>query len=113
MTEKQGMQSVLKLISDIMSTDSAYEVTDSVPVYEGHVISNGVHKIRQGGRMSIGSEAFRCTKALFQAMMLGIDIHEAIFHPIKMYNVDIRSDNHVVLSGENAMFPGLSDCKTK
>ena len=55
--------------------------------------------------ITIGSERFRCSEALFQPSMMGLEsvgIHETTFNSIMKCDVDIRKDlySNIVLSGE-------------
>jgi len=65
-----------------------------------------------GKNVKIGSERFRCTEALFQPSLLGLDmggVQHMAFKSIMSCDLDIRKAlfENVVLSGGNTCYPGF------
>ncbi|KAN0033929.1 hypothetical protein ACTFIV_000408 [Dictyostelium citrinum] len=72
------------------------------------------YQLPDGQVITIGNERFRCTEALFQPSIIGLEcdgIHETIFKSIMMCDIDIRKHMYanIILSGGNTMFPGIID----
>ena len=64
--------------------------------------------------ITVGNERFRCTEALFQPSLLGLEtpgIHEMTFNSIMKCDLDIRRDMfcNTVMSGGSTMFRGLTE----
>ncbi|VDM59589.1 unnamed protein product [Angiostrongylus costaricensis] len=67
-----------------------------------------------GKLISVGAERFRCTEALFQPSLLGVEapgVHETAFNSVMRCTTDIRKDlwANTVLTGGNTLFPGLPE----
>ncbi|KAH0679609.1 hypothetical protein KY285_011844 [Solanum tuberosum] len=119
-------QAVLSLLANGSTTgivvDSGDTVSHTIPVYEGHAISDAISLLNLGGHhlterltrqkkcsksvekgyevpsdhiINIGAERFRCPEALFQPSLVGMEatgIHEKAYNSIMRCNVDIRKD---------------------
>lgn len=72
------------------------------------------YELPDGSKITIGSERFRCSEALFKPILAGVEfpgITEVIRNAILNSNSDNKSEvyRNVVLSGGSTMFPGISD----
>ena len=72
------------------------------------------HEFSDGQVIVVGDERFRCTEALFDPFLMGIDlpgIHEILHDSITKCRPEIQNCMYanVVLSGGNTLFPGLVD----
>jgi len=71
-------------------------------------------ELPDGRVITVNSERFRCTEALFKPKLLGMEadgIHRTTYDTIMKCDVDIRKDLYanIVLSGGTTMYDGLSD----
>lgn len=76
------------------------------------------YQLPDGQNITIGSQRFRCSEALFQPSFLGMEVagvHETTFNSIMKCDLDIRKDLYanIILSGGSTMFPGISDRMNK
>jgi len=72
------------------------------------------YELPDGQVITIGNESFRCSEALFQPSLLGMEsgaIQETVFKSVMNCAVDIRRDlfRNVVLCGGTTMLPGFGD----
>eukprot|EP01089_Gocevia_fonbrunei_P014042 TRINITY_DN3761_c1_g1_i1.p1 TRINITY_DN3761_c1_g1~~TRINITY_DN3761_c1_g1_i1.p1 ORF type:complete len:212 (+),score=42.51 TRINITY_DN3761_c1_g1_i1:3-638(+) len=72
------------------------------------------YELPDGEVLVIGNERVRCTEALFQPALLGMQsggIHEITYESIMKCDSDIRKDlwGNVVLCGGTTMFPGMPE----
>ena len=74
------------------------------------------YELPDGKVIKIGNELFKCTEALFQPALLGLDtatsgVHKATFNSIMKSDVDLRLKmyENIVLCGGNTMHEGTSD----
>jgi actin len=77
-----------------------------------------VYELPDRQEITLIEERFRCPEALFLPSFLGIDspsIHEAVYNSIMKCDSDLWHSlyYHVVLSGGNTMFPGITDRLTR
>lgn len=76
------------------------------------------YTLPDGQIVTIRNERFRCPEALFQPLLLGMEacgIHEAAYNSIMRCNTNVRKVlfANMVLSGGNAMYPGIADSMQK
>jgi actin len=69
-------------------------------------------KSPSGETVSVHTERFRCSEAMFQPALLGLEhagVHEMLYNSFMKCDVNVRSDlfANVVLSGGNTMFNGI------
>ncbi|KAH9607789.1 hypothetical protein KSS87_022438 [Heliosperma pusillum] len=72
------------------------------------------YEMPDGQVITIGSERFICSEALFQPSIIGQDglgIHEAVHYAMMYCDIDIREDMHrnFLLSGGTTMIPGFAN----
>ena len=72
------------------------------------------YELPDGKIITLGSERFQCTEALFQPNLLGVDspgIHEMCHMSVMNCDEDIRKDlyRNVVLTGGSTLFPGAEE----
>ncbi|OXA36947.1 Actin-3 [Folsomia candida] len=72
------------------------------------------YELPDGQVIKIESERFRCTEALFQPSILGVDgdgVHEMVNKSILHCGEDIRNDlyGNIILAGGTSMFKGFAD----
>ena len=72
------------------------------------------YKLPDGQAITIGNERFRCSEAIFQPSLIGMEsvgIHDICYNSIMKCNVDIRGEYYanIVLSGGSTLFPGIAD----
>jgi len=72
------------------------------------------YELPDGQTITVGSERFRVTEALFNPSFLGLEqpgVHELIFSSIMKCDVDIRKDlfSNIVLCGGTSLFEGLGE----
>jgi actin-related protein len=73
-----------------------------------------IYKLPDGNIVTLGNERFKCTEALFNPMLLGIEsqgIQESIYQSIQKCDICIRKEFYfnIVLSGGTTMFQGMED----
>ncbi|XP_025407749.1 actin, clone 302-like [Sipha flava] len=71
------------------------------------------YRLPDGQLITIGSERFRCTEALFKPSFLGMEnrgIHKIINDSLMKCDVDYRRlmSSHIVMSGGNTLYPGFA-----
>jgi len=71
-------------------------------------------ELPDGQTISVGSERFRCTEALFHPELLGREangLHEMVYYAIRKSDIDIRKllYYNIVLSGGTTMLPGFAN----
>merc|ERR1711967_87032 len=76
------------------------------------------YELPDGNIVTVGSERFRCSEALFQPSMLGLEaegVHATTYNSIMKCDVDIRKDLYAntVLSGGTTMYSGIADRMSK
>jgi actin-related protein/Ca2+-binding EF-hand superfamily protein len=70
--------------------------------------------LKNGKKVTVGSEAWRCPEGMFQPSLMGLDIagvHENVYNAIQKCPVDVRNElfGHIVLSGGSTLFPGFAE----
>jgi actin-related protein len=88
------------------------DVTQDIEEDLKKVTSKKIYKLPDGNVVTIGNERFKCTEALFNPMVLGIEsqgIQESIYNSIMKCDICIRRDffANIILSGGSTMFEGL------
>jgi len=71
------------------------------------------YTLPDGTNMTIGDERFRCSEALFQPSLIGMEaggIHDVLFQTVTKCTVDLRRDLYanIVLSGGSTMLSGIA-----
>ncbi|XP_074267945.1 actin-11-like [Silene latifolia] len=72
------------------------------------------YEMPDGQVITVGSERFICSEALFKPSIIGLDalgIHEAVHYAMMKCDIDIREDmyRNFLLSGGTTMIPGFAD----
>ena len=70
--------------------------------------------LKNGKKVTVGSEAWRCPEGMFQPSLMGLDIagvHVNVFNAIQKCPIDVRNElfGHIVLSGGSTLFPGFAE----
>jgi len=73
-----------------------------------------LYKLPDGTHITVGSERFRCSEALFQPSLVykeAAGVHEMLFQSITKCDEDIPKDlfSNIVLSGGTTMLPGFAE----
>ena len=128
--------SLMKLLTEnghSFTTITEREIVRDIKEKLGYVAENYEHELKKaeissdiekdyelpdGQVISIVTERFRCSEALFQPSFIGIEsegIHQLVYESIMKCDVDIRRDLYMntILSGGTTMFPGIDVRLTK
>jgi hypothetical protein len=70
--------------------------------------------LKNGKKVTVGSESWRCPEGMFQPSLMGLDIagvHGNVFNAIQKSPIDVRNElfGHIVLSGGSTLFPGFAE----
>lgn len=70
--------------------------------------------LKDGTRVTIGSEAWRCPEGLFSPSLMGLDIDgvaKNVFQAIQKSPIDTRNElfSHIVLTGGSTLFPNFEE----
>jgi len=105
-----------EIVKDIKETSCyvAHNFDEEMGTAASSTDLHATYAFPDGKSMTINTERFRVTEALFQPAFIGMEsagIHEILYNSIMKCDVDIRKDlyKNIVLSGGSTMFEGFED----